>query len=518
MCRKNADYPLYLIPSVSDFHDLVRQKAVLYPDRTAFAWYDRNQRVSVSYGRFYRESLNTAEAFLSRGYTRQNIGILGTNSYKWLLLFSAVILSGNTAVPLDGSMLKDELQDVLDRMDVRMLLTDTVMSEKQYLEEKGIRVLPFDHFTREESESISCRQLPPEICKDDPACIFLTSGTTGRRKGVVLTHTNIAEDIYQSCRLFMLEGDSLAILPFYHAFGLIASVWMIFHYGHTVYISRGLRYIQRELSLARPQTMLMVPLFVETFYRQIIRKAEQEGKLESVGEMGHALFGGRLEYIICGGAALDRKYIQNYRKFGIEILNGYGTTECASVASVNRNFYYKDGTVGLPIPDSRVIISESGEVLISGRHVMKGYYRDPEETKKVLEDGWYHTGDLGTIDEEGFLTLTGRVKNLIILSSGENISPEELEEKLLRINRITEVIVSSEGQFLKAEIYAENIGRDDTEAIISEIQEMNRACPMYKRISKIVFRDKPFEKTSTQKIVRKSPLYDKRSDILSLNQ
>ena len=293
---------------------------------------------------------------------------------------------------------------------------------------------------------------------------------------------------------------------------------MIFHYGHTVYISRGLRYIQRELSLARPQTMMMVPLFVETFYRQIIRKAEQEGKLESVGEMGHALFGGRLEYIICGGAALDRMYIQNYRKFGIEILNGYGTTECAPVASVNRNFYYKDGTVGLPIPDSRVIISESGEVLISGRHVMKGYYRDPEETKKVLEDGWYHTGDLGTIDEEGFLTLTGRVKNLIILSSGENISPEELEEKLLRINRITEVIVSSEGQFLKAEIYAENIGRDDTEAIISEIQEMNRACPMYKRISKIVFRDKPFEKTSTQKIVRKSPLYDKRSDILSLNQ
>lgn len=503
MCKNNTDYPLYQIPFVSDFHDLIRQKAEVFPNGIAFAWYEKGRKKTVSYKQFYNNCRNTARILLKEGYHKHNIAILEANTYEWLQMFAAIILSGNTAVPLDIGMTKEERIDVFFRMDIRLILTSMDLEEKQEIVERGIDIYPIGNFCKQVSETTLDYYVLPEIKRNDVACIFLTSGTTGLRKGVMLSHANLAEDIYQSCRMFVLEGNTLAILPFFHAFGLIVAVWMVYHYGYTVYISQGLRYVRKELGLVRPQTMMLVPLFVETFYRQIVLKTKKEIDSEIVRAVGRAFFGGRLEYIICGGAPLDKTYVQNYRQFGVEILNGYGTTECAPVAAVNRNCYHKDGTVGLAIPNSKIVISELGEVLISGRHVMCGYYNEPKETELALRDGWYHTGDLGMIDEQGFLTLTGRVKNLIILSNGENISPEELEKRLQRIKGITEVIVSSEGHLLIAEVYAKGARESNQAAIMSEIQKINRTWPMYKRINKVVFREKPFEKTTTQKIVRK---------------
>ena len=215
-----------------------------------------------------------------------------------------------------------------------------------------------------------------------------------------------------------------------------------------------------------------------------------------------ASFGGNLEYIICGGAPLDARYVKEFRSFGIEILNGYGTTECSPVAAVNRNHYHKDGTVGLPLPDSEVRIAEDGEVLIRGDHVMLGYYHDEESTKAVLRDGWYATGDLGGLDEDGFLTLYGRKKNLIVLSNGENVSPEELEERLYRIDGIEEVLVSGEDGVIAAEIYASPQTEEVKKEIDIAVSSLNRTLPAYKRIVRLRFRDTPFEKTTTRKIKR----------------
>ena len=368
-------------------------------------------------------------------------------------------------------------------------------------------------------EAYRSRAIQPE----DTASIFLTSGTTGKRKGVMLSHKNIMADINGSSRLYIPEGNTLEVLPFHHAFGLVVALWMVYNYEYPTYISSGLRRITKELKLAKPQTMMMVPLFVETFHKQIWATARKEGKEKKLRmavklsdflmKLGIDLrkvffkdiqntFGGNLEYVICGGAPLDPMYVKEFRTFGIEILNGYGTTECSPCASVNRNHYKKDGSIGLALPDVQFKVAEDGEVWIKGDIVMQGYYKDPEATAAVLKDGWYATGDLGSIDENGFITLTGRKKNLIILASGENVSPEELEEKLLRDPMIEEVIVREENGEIAAEIYNSHL-TDETKAEIQQsVERFNKTIPMYKRITKVHFRDTEFEKTTTKKIKR----------------
>ena len=216
----------------------------------------------------------------------------------------------------------------------------------------------------------------------------------------------------------------------------------------------------------------------------------------------HKVFGGNLEYIICGGAALDPMYVKEFRSWGIEILNGYGTTECSPCTAVNRPFHHKDGSVGVPIPETEVRVSEEGEILFKGDHVMKGYYKDEEATNAVIIDGWYHTGDLGYVDEEGFITLTGRKKNLIILSNGENLSPEELEEDFSRDPAVREVLVYDENGKIVAEIYPEDDFLDN-QAYFNELKEkINNKRPMFKRIAIVKLRNEEFIKNGSMKIVR----------------
>lgn len=356
---------------------------------------------------------------------------------------------------------------------------------------------------------------------------MFTSGTSGSSKGVMLSHENIAEDINSSCKLFVLEGNTIAVLPFHHAFGLIVAVFMVFNYGYTVYINRSLKTIQRDLQMAKPQTMFLVPLFVETFHKQIWMNAKKEGKeklLHRMIKISNFLlkcridvrkkiftsvrnaFGGETEYIISGGASLGTQYVKEFRSFGIEILNGYGTTECSPCAAVNRNFYHKDGTVGIAVPDIDVKISDSGEVLVKGSIVMQGYYKDDRATKEVLNDGWYKTGDLGYLDDEGFLTLTGRCKNLIILSNGENVSPEELEADFLKYDEVQEVLVYEKNGIIIAEIYPDEeyrkkIGEENLQEYFDKIcKEINSKRPLYKQVGKVRLRKSEFKRIQVKNI------------------
>ena len=345
----------------------------------------------------------------------------------------------------------------------------------------------------------------------------------------MLSHENIAEDINSSCKLFVLKGNTIAVLPFHHAFGLVVAVLMVLNYGYTIYINKSLKTIQKDLQIAKPQTMFLVPLFVETFHKQIWINAKKEGKEKQLQRMMKIsdfllkvgidvrkkvfasvrnAFGGATEYIICGGAPLGIKYVQEFRSLGIEILNGYGTTECSPCAAVNRNHYHKDGTVGVGVPDIDVKISDSGEVLIKGPIVMQGYYNDVDSTDEVLDEGWYKTGDLGYLDDEGFLTLTGRCKNLIILSNGENVSPEELEADFQKYDEVQEVLVYEENGIIIADIYPNEEYRkkmeDDAlqEHFDKICKEINRKRPLYKQVGKVVLRYSEFEKNTSRKILR----------------
>lgn len=316
----------------------------------------------------------------------------------------------------------------------------------------------------------------------------------------------------------------IAFLPFHHGFGLIIGL-MMFHYGCNLFINKSLKTVEKALLEARPQTLFVVPLFVETFYKQVWSTARKEGKeklLKALMKVSDGMlklgidvrawwfssvqkaFGGNLEYIISGGAALDTSYVRAFRSWGIEVLNGYGTTECSPCTAVNRNFYHRDGTVGLPIPGSQIRIGADGEVFVAGPHVMMGYYKDEEETKRVLKNGWYATGDLGFLDEDGFLTLTGRKKNLIILSNGENVSPEELEERFRTDPKVREVVVYEEEGLIVAEIFPEEGYLGNQEYFTELMRKVNRGRPVYKQVAKVKMRDMEFEKNTSMKIIRKN--------------
>ena len=366
------------------------------------------------------------------------------------------------------------------------------------------------------------------VLPDTLAAIIYTSGTTGSSKGVMLSHGNLARDACSACRNYLLSGDTVLLLPLHHSFGLVAGVFMTMIYGYTVYINRSLKYLSQDLAAAKPQNLFVVPLFVESLYQQVWNAAEQKGKAGSLRFLLHlsrlllkcgidlraklfqsvrGAFGGNLDTIVSGGAPLNQKYLQGFRDLGINLLNGYGITECSPVVSVNRNEYYKDGSVGQVLDACKVRIHEPDEKGV-GEVCVQGYYGREEETREILKDGWLHTGDLGYVDPDGFLFLTGRKKNLIILSNGENVAAEELESLFAEVPLVKEVIVYEKEHRIVAEVYPdEEYAKQHGVVSVQEeldrvLAEINRMLPGFKRIAAIIVRSTEFEKTTTRKIKR----------------
>ena len=526
---KNKAYALYELPRIYNLKELVWKKAKEMPDKVAFTYSKAKGKMEKkTYQKFYDEINGLGTWLFMQELRSSHIAILGENSYEWLLAYFAIVNGGNVAVPVDKELPKEEIRQLLYKADVSVVFCSEIYSD---LAEgiEGITVFYMSDISQYVYEGNTAlaegwtEYRDYAIQEKKPCCIFFTSGTLGTSKGVVLNHQNMAEDINGSCSLFEMEGNTIAVLPFHHAFGLVVSVMMAFHYGHTIYINKSLKMIRNDLAAANPQTMFLVPLFIETFYKQIWDNAKQQGKeklLKCMIKISDCLrvfgvdirkkcfanvrqaFGGELEYIISGGAGIRTEYIKQFRSFGIEILNGYGTTECSPCTAVNRNYHHKDGTVGLPLPGTKVKIAEDGEVLISGRHVMMEYYKDESATKEIMYEGWYKTGDLGHLDKDGFLTLTGRKKNLIILSNGENISPEELEREILKDSAVNEVLVYEKEGMITAEIFPREECIEDEMYFSQLIKKINQGKPLYKRIGKFVLRSTEFEKNSSKKIIR----------------
>lgn len=324
-------------------------------------------------------------------------------------------------------------------------------------------------------------------------------------------------DTIGACRNTEVFGPSLLTLPLHHTFAFTTSVLAMLAYRVPICINRSLRTFIPDMQEFKPQNMFLVPLYVETMYRNIWKTAETQGKdkllrnmviLSNIlRKMGIDLrrklfrsilsqFGGNLDLIICGGAPLKQSYIDGMEAFGIQVLNGYGITECAPVVAVNRNRFFRRGSVGLPLPCSEIKIVD-GEICVRGPNVTPGYYQDDASNNDAFLNDWFKTGDLGYLDEDGFLYITGRRKNLIILSNGKNVSPEELEERLLDLPHVQEAVVYEENGMIAAEIFAQ-----DQTGVQEHVTALNRELPVYKRIQKVVFRDREFEKTTTKKIKR----------------
>lgn len=527
---KNKPYPLYnSLPLITDLKDMVSKRTAESPDDIAFSF---KASSGITAKRTFREFSDDIDSFgtylYSRGFQGVHIAIVSGNSYEWLTAFLAIANGGNVAVPIDKNLSAEKITELLIQSDCAAAF----VSKKAYelLKDKaGIPLICAADFSdylaegRRLLENGKADFLNYEVDPEKLAAIFFTSGTTGDSKGVMLSHKNMASDINAACKNFILEGNTLSVLPFHHTFGLITAVFKVYHYGYATHLNSSLKNLQEELREVKPQTLFVVPLFVQTFYKSIYNTAKKKGKeklISRASKVSNTLmsvgvdvrtrlfqsvldaFGGNLRYIICGGAALDPKYIKALRTFGIDILNGYGITECSPVVSVNRNHYWRDGSVGQILEGCSVQIAEDDEILVKGDNVMMGYYKDEAATNAVLRDGWYSTGDLGSVDDDGFLYITGRKKNLIILSNGENVSPEEIEAQILSDDAVCEAVVYDNNGSLAVQIFPSEEYMGNQEYFENLIKEYNKTQPQYKHIQRVLLKEEEFEKNSTKKILR----------------
>ena len=514
----NSNYSYYKNPEIDNLEELLNLAIVSHANSIAFSYDYNNERVEKTYQDVY-DDVKYLSNYFSKNYKNEHIGLIGENSYNWIITFLAIILSGNICVVLDKDIDKKDLIKLMKKSDTKIIYYSEYYNS--YIKDMNYKSVPIDNL--EDLKRIGKKyQNKYVIDNEKGATIFFTSGTTGPNKAVLLSQKNIARDIYGASSLYKPSGSVVSLLPFHHAFGIITGILMPFYYGVEVYINKSLKYVLRDLQNNKPDTIFVVPAFVESFYRQIWKSVKAKGKdklLKRSLKISNLLlklnidarkslfkdilneFGGNIKYIICGGAYLDKKYVEWFRSIGLEILNGYGITECSPVVSVNRNLYYKDGSVGQVCKDVVVKIIE-GEICISGDIVMKEYYKDKKATKEVIKDGYFHTGDLGYIDEQGFLFITGRKKNIIILSNGENISPEEIESALLKYKEIEEVIVYEDDNRLVACIYPSEEYISNQEYFDNLIYNYNKDKPKNHQIAMVKLRTNEFIKNHNGKILR----------------
>ena len=470
----------------------------------------------------------------------KKVAILSDNSYYWIICFYSILTGNNTAIPIDAKLMDDDIIDIMVRSgcDAIYYSKDFAGTIEKMKQADGVKIqlyMKIEDFYDMIAEGHADLDAGNDSYLDHPptpdtlAAIVYTSGTTGKSKGVMLSHRNVTASVVASLRVLQ-STHGIGFLPMNHTFAWASALFssnVVIGWG---YICRSLKDIPNDMITYHPHQIAGVPLLVETIYKTIWRKAEKKGAADKLRkglkisnflrkfgiDVRRKLFkeiidglGGELEYLVIGGAYLDPKIEKGMSDFGIEILNGYGTTECSPGITLSTMFAHKLGSCGKPMSCCEVKIHDPdeegvGEIWVKGDNVMVGYYDDPEATASVFEDGWYKTGDFGRFDDEGYLFYVGRKKNLIVLSNGKNVSPEEIEDKIMiSIPYVKEVVVSDEDNFITAEFYLdEEACPDAKERIKQDVTELNRNLPVYKRILKVKTRDTEFPKTTTLKIKR----------------
>ena len=525
--------------------DIIEESACRFAELTAVKWLKKKEIFEINYASLNENITAIRKALLKEGFLKKHIALIGTSSVEWIESYLGIITGGCVAVPLDAGLPDKDLTDLINRSDSEALflspknlsLLSSILADCPKL--KNIWILNSDNNDTEKNSILNkisafannsinnsntvsfvsdlkniVRTLDNDADRpapDDTATIIFTSGTTGKSKGVMLTHNNLASNV-QSVNYYTESGTvMLSVLPVHHVYCLVMDWLKGFSLGATVCINDSLMHMMRNMGVFKPEVILMVPMMVETIYKRLAAADPSIPK----NILANKIFGGNLRIIFMGGAHLDPFYIDKFAEYGIDIYEGYGMSECSPVISSNLPGCHKTESIGRPLSNAEISF-DNGEILVRGTSVMKGYYNMPKETAETLRDGWLHTGDKGYIDEDGFLFINGRVKNLIILSNGENISPEEIENKLALDDLVGEVIVTGEKNGLTARIYPEqelviaaNMTEDEVRKNLQAfIDQYNSGQPTYRRITGLVIRKNPFIRSSTKKIKRQEVLID----------
>ena len=518
---KNKVYPYYTVPNLKNLQELISFCADTYSNRTAFYYLLKETEIKKDYKTFFEDVAALCNYFIDIGYRRTHIALLGENSYEWLVCYFAIVNSNNIVVPLDKEMSDTELSLIIKRSDSTVLIySDDYKEEAEINSDVNlINMISLPELISKYKSDV-CSDLEKIEIDNDAVCVIVyTSGTTAESKGVMLSHKNIISDTIATSKSVRVSDTSLLTLPLHHTYGFVASVTIPMLIGGSIFINSSNRYLLRDIKYAKPEYIAVVPLIAEVIYKKIWENAKKNGKDKLLKtlvfisdvlckvniDLRRKLFssvidglGGALKIIVIGGAPIDPDCVKGFNSFGIKALGGYGITECSPVVSTVRNEHYCPESVGTVHPGVEVRIVD-GEIQVRGDIVFLGYYKDELATKEAFDNAWFKTGDIGELTDD-FLYITGRIKNLIILSNGKNISPEELEYYFKsNIPEIKEIIVFSKNDNIVAEIFSDE---DKTELIREKVLELNKKQPIYKQVKDIIFRDKEFEKTTTKKIKR----------------
>ena len=532
-----------VIPEYETIREIVVKGTAAGGDRKQFMFLDKNKEMKeINYNQTWKLISYLGTYFFSKGLKGgKKIALISENVIEWAFAYYAILVGGNVCVPMDAKLSHDDLEDQLIRCDcdgivysgkfagfAESLKSNPAINTKEYFCMDN-----FEEYYAEGEKLIAGGDdsfEKVEINPDDLACICYTSGTTGKSKGVMLTHRNIASNCSASCRV-LTGRHAIAFLPLHHTLSWVSALYATYIVTEWGYLCDSLKDIQKDIVKIKPYNFTGVPLVVETIYDKVWKTARKMGKEDllkkglkisnflmkfgidirrKIFKMVIDNLGGNLDMVICGGAYLDPKYEKGLYDLGIDVFNGYGLTECSPVITCNHPAKFKFGSVGTPLDCCEIKIHEPdengvGEIYVKGKNVMVGYYKDPEATADAFDGEWFKTGDYGRIDKDGFLFMVGRKKNLICLSNGKNVSPEELEEKLMTaIPYIKEVLVYEEDKRIYAEFLLNVEDYPDAkDRIKADVNEFNKKMPLFKQIAKVRTRDDEFPKTTTLKIVRK---------------
>lgn len=561
---------LYESIKINDFRELVNRYKTLYFNKTAFEYKETphsKEHIKISYAKFADDIESLGTALLDLGLRGKRIAIISPNRYEWCVSYLAVTTSDIVVVPLDKSLPNNEIKDLIIRSKVDGVIFDSKYAEVFHkLQEDNTNNLKyyicmdqvdgFDSYNTliEKGSSLikegSSDYFDITIDNKKMSIMLFTSGTTSMSKAVALSQSNICEDIYALSQMTDIRKEDvfLSFLPLHHTFESTCTFLYGSYSGITIAFCDGLKYVQKNLAEFNVTGFVCVPLMLEIMYKKIRKGIEEKGKAKMVKfasklcnfflkikiDIRRLVFkeilnnlGGKLRILIAGGASMSKEAIQGFLDLGINLLQGYGLTETSPVLAGENDKYKRAGSVGFPLPGLEVKIDNPGkdgigEIIAKGPTVMIGYVDNPEATNEALKDGWFYTGDLGYIDKDGFLFITGRKKDVIVLKNGKNIFPEELEILINQLPYVSESMVfgrpCDDGDYkvcakivyqeeTMKELYPHISSTDYMNIVWEDIKnKVNHTMPAYKYIREIILTDKPLIKTTTQKIKRHEEL------------
>ncbi|MGN1311189.1 MAG: AMP-binding protein [Clostridia bacterium] len=557
---KNENLKYYEVTKINTIKEMLDLAVKEAGDKTAFEYKNKKEIVKVSYKEFKNDTNYLGTALSTIDMLKSHIAVVGDNSYNWLTVYLTVLQSDGVLVPVDKELTCEEIINVLKNSDSEVLFYSSKFEKyieefkkelpkiKYYIgfeqEEDKENILSYDKFMEKGKKEYekgntsftSIEHKDTNVLK----LLVYTSGTTDEPKGVMLSEHNLVSCVYYGLQVSTVYTKCLSVLPYHHTYEAVAGILVALHKHVTICINDSLKNVLKNLQLYKPDYIYLVPAFAEVFYKSIWANAKKTGKetglkilikvsnaLRKIGidkrktlfKSIHEAFGGNLRKIVVGGAPIRPELGKFFDSIGINLINGYGITECSPLVSANMDDFNDPSTVGIVLPCCEIKFENvtpdgDGEICVKGDIVMMGYYKDPVRTEKVLKDGWFNTEDFGRMNEHGQLIINGRKKNVIVLNNGKNVYPEEIENYILRIPYISEVIVkgvkNNVGQevalcaevFLNKEKVEELEIENVEETLKKDIAKVTKELPLYKHIADVEIRKTEFNKTTTNKIKR----------------